>query len=220
MEAPAILSGGPATHSDEDHEADGCEKLSCLRPRLSPILEETGLAAGEILELDGAASSLVMDGQTSGDLQSSPSQVCSPPSSLLPLEPNMTLSFESAVGLEEKGKGMVCSVQGSQVDDPARLNSPLLPLEMATEGLTEMGEGSVCSVQGYPPSHAPVTVPVVMAAEVQGGHQVQPLRAVGQGGDFHTGDPLMAGMGTDKFETTAARGELAWAHGASEGSGV
>ncbi|GAB2286238.1 hypothetical protein Dimus_020659 [Dionaea muscipula] len=224
---------------DEDHEADDGELLCGLRPQcrvdldhapqrdsdldlglsLSPIVEETGLVAGEILELDGEVSSFVMDGQTSGDLLSSPSQVCSPNSSLLPLEPIVPLTFESAVGLEEKGMGIVCSVQGSQVVDPAGLVSSVMPVEMATVALTEMGEGSVSSVQGYPPSHVPVTVPVIVA-EAQGGHQVQQVRAVGQGGDFQLGDSLLAGVGSDNIDTNAARGEPAWAHGASEGSGL
>ncbi|GAB2301793.1 hypothetical protein Dimus_035818 [Dionaea muscipula] len=119
-------------------KAVGCqlaEKLSYLRPcrcvdlaprlscdsdldlglHLSPIVEEMGLAAGELLDKGDAARLMVESGPAATDLPDSPSQVGFSAASLLPLEkpvvPVVMMCSESDVGMDEKGEGMVCSVQ-------------------------------------------------------------------------------------------------------------
>ncbi|GAB2278860.1 hypothetical protein Dimus_013534 [Dionaea muscipula] len=64
--------------------------------------------------MDGDARMLVEAGPASFDRAELPFQVASSISSLLPLkEPIVSSCFDSSVGMEEKGEGVECSVQGS-----------------------------------------------------------------------------------------------------------
>ncbi|GAB2294958.1 hypothetical protein Dimus_029148 [Dionaea muscipula] len=196
----------------------GCElaeKLRCLRPRrgvdlaprlscdsdldpgphLSPIVEEMGLAAGELLDLGDDASLQVESGPTETD---SPSQVGSSAPSLLPLEiPVVMVCSEADAGLDEMGVGSVCSVQRNSV----------LP-----------GTDCIVSVADLSRLTADVAGGELMVPSIS----VEGKAVAGQLGDNLTAGVRLKDLGQPSIMAVAhsSKGATSVAHSAEKGSGV
>ncbi|GAB2288132.1 hypothetical protein Dimus_022476, partial [Dionaea muscipula] len=115
---------------------------------------------------------------------------------------------------------MADEVGDSQVDQSSSMEGVSVEEMRVTVATVMDGQGCLCSEQGCSLAHDPVTAPAVVNAVNQDGHHFQRLRTVGQGGDFQSGDPMMAGVGLGKFHKQAGDGEPVGTHGATEGIGV